>query len=257
MTDEPYRWLEAIGNRREYVLNQLKGGSPVVALSLPDGLLVWGMGTGHSKVFEVFDRQALAALGHPADIERVRQMVIDAAHLEGFTRAPEDVTLRRLVSFGLGPELKATFEKLFAPPYLIRLLLAELGDRPEHDLLGKLHFDGAFTLKPGGVAVVAADPAVEAGVEAWLSARLNSTPSPTLHLAAAAALAVWEHLVNQRALPDATETTSSLPLAPSVPLGDRVIEAGWLMRDRQDGRAARYRALTAAHLGLATAPASP
>src|SRR6266496_4599668 len=94
MTEEPYRWLEAIGNRREYVREQLKGGSPVFGASLPEGILLLGIGTGHSKVFELFDRHALAGLGHPADIEKIRQAAIDAAHLEAFNRAPEDVSLR-------------------------------------------------------------------------------------------------------------------------------------------------------------------
>lgn len=35
MTEEPYRWLEAIGNRREYIRDQLKGGTPVFAVSRP------------------------------------------------------------------------------------------------------------------------------------------------------------------------------------------------------------------------------
>src|ERR1700722_16046094 len=109
MTEEPYRWLEAVANRREYVREQLKGGSPVFAASLPDGILLLGVGSGQSKVFELFDRQALAGLGHPADIEIIRQGVIDAAHLEAFTRAPEDVRLRRLISHGLSPQLKTHF----------------------------------------------------------------------------------------------------------------------------------------------------
>ena len=87
MTEEPYRWLEAVGNRREYVREQLKGGSPVFAASLPDGILLLGVGGGQSKVFELFDRHALAGLGHPADIEKIRQTAIDAAHMEAFTRA--------------------------------------------------------------------------------------------------------------------------------------------------------------------------
>ena len=65
---EPYRWLEAIGNRREYVREQLKGGSPVLAASLPDGILLLGVGSGNTKVLN-FDRLAMAALGHPADLE--------------------------------------------------------------------------------------------------------------------------------------------------------------------------------------------
>src|SRR3954471_17989402 len=91
MTEEPYRWLEAIGNRREYVREQLKGGSPTFAVKMKDGILTLGVGSGQSKVFELFDHHALAALGHPADIEKIRQAAIDAAHTEAFTRAPEEV----------------------------------------------------------------------------------------------------------------------------------------------------------------------
>src|SRR5437867_7527355 len=135
MIEEPYRWLEAIGNRREYVREQLKGGSPVFGAGLPEGILLLGIGTGHSKVFELFDRHALAGLGHPADIEKIRQAVIDAAHMEAFTRAPEDVSLRRLVGFGLSPQLKTNFEQLFSAPFLVELIFAEVGLAPEKDLL--------------------------------------------------------------------------------------------------------------------------
>ncbi|MBM3831523.1 MAG: proteasome subunit alpha, partial [Verrucomicrobia bacterium] len=130
MTEEPYRWLEAVANRREYVREQLRGGSPVFAVSLPDGILLLGVGAGRSKVFELHDRLALAGLGHPADIEKVRQAAIDAAHLEAFTRAPEDVSLRRLVSFGLSAQLKQNFEQLFTAPTLVELLFAEVGSEP-------------------------------------------------------------------------------------------------------------------------------
>src|SRR5258705_247159 len=126
MIEEPYRWLEAIGNRREYVREQLKGGSPVFAASLREEFVLLGIGTGHSKVFELFDRHALAGLGHPADIEKIRQAAIDAAHLEAFNRAPEDVSLRRLVGFGLSPQLKTNFEQIFSPPFLVELFFAEV-----------------------------------------------------------------------------------------------------------------------------------
>src|ERR1700742_554547 len=147
MTEEPYRWLEAIGNRREYVHEQLKGGSPVFAASLPEGILLVGVGSGQSKVFELFDRHALAGLGHPADIEKIRQAAIDAAHVEAFTRAPEDVSLRRLVSYGWSPQLKTNFEQIFSAPFLVELLLAELGAAPAQDLFFRLHFDGASQMQ--------------------------------------------------------------------------------------------------------------
>ena len=81
MTEEPYRWLEAIGNRREYIREQLKGATPVFACSRPEGILLLGVGQGQSKVFEIYDRHAYAALGHPVDIERIRQSAIEAAHM--------------------------------------------------------------------------------------------------------------------------------------------------------------------------------
>ena len=173
MMEEPYRWLEAIGHRREYVREQLKGGSPVLAASLAGGVLLVGVGHGQSKVFELFDRQALAGLGHPADLERVRQTAIDAAHVEAFARAPEDVSLRRLVAYGLSPQLKASFEQIFGAPVLGEFLLAEVADDPARDLLVSLHFDGTFEISLGGVVVVA--PTAEAGssVQGWLSSVLT------------------------------------------------------------------------------------
>ena len=111
-----------------------QGRLAAFAASLPDGILLLGVGGGQSKVFELFDRHALAGLGHPADIEKIRQAAIDAAHMEAFTRAPEDVSLRRLVGFGLSPQLKTNFEQIFSAPFLVELLLAELGAEPAHDL---------------------------------------------------------------------------------------------------------------------------
>src|SRR5258708_5254484 len=169
MTEEPYRWLEAVANRRDYVREQLKGGSPVFAASVAEGILLLGVGSGQSKVFELFDRHALAGLGHPADIEKIRQTAIDAAHVEAFTRAPEDVSLRRLVSFGLSPQLKTNFEQIFSAPFLIELLLAELSSEAEKDLLIRLHFDGSFQLQYGGVLVCSNQAESEAAAGKWLA----------------------------------------------------------------------------------------
>src|SRR3954466_789074 len=173
MTEEPYRWLEAVSNRRDYVREQLKGGAPVFAASLPDGILLVGVGSGQSKVFELFDRHALAGLGHPADIEKIRQAAIDAAHMEAFTRAPEDVSLRRLVSFGLSGQLKTNFEQIFSAPFLIELLLAEVAPQPEKDLLFRLHFDGSFQLQNGGISVCASLPDPEGAAQKWVNENLK------------------------------------------------------------------------------------
>src|SRR3954454_16336715 len=169
MTEDPYRWLEAINNRREYVREQLKGASPALAASLPEGILLLGVGSGQSKVFELFDRHALAGLGHPADLEKIRQAAIDAAHMEAFSRAPEDVSLRRLISFGLSPQLKTNFEQIYSAPFLVELLLVELGNEPGKDLLFRLHFDGSFQMQTGGIVTAASTSEGEASAQKWLN----------------------------------------------------------------------------------------
>lgn len=150
MTEEPYRWLEAINNRREYIEDQLTPGLPVVALSADPGILLLSIKTSTPKLFEIYDHLALGSIGHPADIEKVRQTVIDAAHVDGFTRSPNDVTARRLVSYNLAPALKSAFEQIFAAPLLFRGILAELGATPADDVLWRLDYDGSFSAQLGG-----------------------------------------------------------------------------------------------------------
>src|SRR5476651_298087 len=149
MTEEPYRWLEAVTNRREYIEDQLAPGLPVVALSAGPGILLLTARTSTPKLFEIYDHLALGSVGHPADIERVRQTAIDAAHLEGFARSPNDVTARRLVSYNLAPALKNAFEQIFAAPLLFRGILAELGPTPADDFLWRLDYDGSFAAQSG------------------------------------------------------------------------------------------------------------
>ena len=248
MTEEPYRWLEAVANRREYVRDQLRGGSPVFAASMPEGILLLGVGGGQSKVFELFDRQALAGLGHPADIERIRQAAIDAAHTEAFTRAPEDVSLRRLVSFGLSPQLKTNFEQIFTAPFLIELLLAELGSAPANDSLIRLHFDGGFRQQHGGVMVVASQPETEAEAQAWLN---RETAGLTQRAAVAEIfLQAWWLLVENKPFGEVLPPEGDRRAGWRAAVGekDRVVEIGWLAR--AGTRAARYEAVDRAGLGL-------
>lgn len=144
MMEEPYRWIEAIGNRREYIEDQLRQGSPIVLLEYNEGLLLFTVSREARKIFEVYDRIVFAGLGHPADIERLRLAAIDLAHVEGFNRAVHDVSLRRLVSFGLSPALKQAFEHVFGAPFIVKMLLAELGETADGDVVVKLDYDGSF-----------------------------------------------------------------------------------------------------------------
>jgi proteasome alpha subunit len=234
-----------VANRRDYVREQLKGGSPVFAASLADGILLLGVGSGQSKVFELFDRHALAGLGHPADLEKIRQAAIDAAHTEAFTRAPEDVSLRRLVSFGLSPQLKTNFEQIFSAPFLIELLLAEVGESVEQDLLIRLHFDGAFQM-PRGVAVVASHAETEEAAQKWLAGQLR--PGDSRERAAELMMQAWWCLTAGKPFGDAVPDEPARREGWRAAVQDRVLEAGWLAR--RAPRAARYEALSRAKLGI-------
>jgi proteasome alpha subunit len=150
MIEEPYRWVEAIANRREYIEHQLAGGSPITALSYQDGVLLLTLGRERQKLFEVYDRIAMGGIGHPGDIERLRMSAIELASTEGFVRSAHDVSLRRLANYSLSSALKAAFEQIYGAPYLARMLFAELGRGSHPNLFLRLEYDGSIHTNGGG-----------------------------------------------------------------------------------------------------------
>ena len=144
MIEEPFRFVEAIANRREYIESQIAGGSPIVAMNYAGGILLFTVGRERQKLFEIYDRIALGAIGHPGDIERLRMTAIELASTEGFTRSAGDVSLRRMANYSLSPALKAAFEQVYGPPFLARLLFAELGPEPGQNSFLRIDYDGAI-----------------------------------------------------------------------------------------------------------------
>ncbi len=189
MIEEPYRWVEAIANRREYVESQLAGGSPVVAVSCVEGILFVTVGAARQKIFEIYDRIAMGAIGHPGDIERLRMAAIELASTEGFTRSAADVSLRRLVYYSLSAALKAAFEQIYGAPYLARMLFAEVGDSAAEDLFLRVEYDGAIAGERKGYGLLAGNNVADAAMQRSLAA----PPEAALDLRQAmqAALTAW------------------------------------------------------------------
>lgn len=237
MTEEPYRWLEAIGNRREYISEQLKGGTPVFALSRPEGILLVGVGIGQSKVFEIYDRHGFAALGHPVDIEKLRQAAIEAAHVEGFNRSSQDVTLRRLISFALSTTLKNSFEQIFAPPFIVESIFAELGETPAQDVLVRVHYDGNHHYESSGLLVAGSDRKKEEEAAAWL--RKNLKPTDSLQHAVGLCLSVWQAIAGEKTIADL-----AIPENPLLSIEGKIVEAALL--DRKLSGPVHYRPLALA-----------
>src|SRR5438132_11090711 len=248
MSEEPYRWVEAIANRREYIETQLASGSPIAAVGYRDGILFLTLGQARQKIFESYDRIAMGAIGHPGDIERLRMGAIELASTEGFTRSATDVSLRRLVHYSLSPVMKSAFEQVYGPPYLARMLFAEVGEQPEGDLFLRVEYDGEIATSGATFAQARQDFAVLSGtrqsrelMEPFLKAEY--APDTNFEAALTSALDAWSvgHMALQTG--DAKEVPALTAVAKyrREQLANTGIEAGILERD--PSRGIRYRAL--------------
>ncbi|MGC8529372.1 MAG: 20S proteasome subunit A/B [Leptospirillia bacterium] len=176
MFDEPYRWIDAIHQRRDYIASQLDRATPVLAVSVAEGIVLATFHRQTPKIFELYDRMVLAGIGHPADLESVRGQLLSMAHVEGFQRSSSDVTIERLALFGLAPKLKGAFEDVSVPPVILNVLLAEVGSDPSKDLLLQVAYDGNI-YRSSFYAVLAPDEESRTKDSQLLKERLPSHPA--------------------------------------------------------------------------------
>lgn len=273
MYEEPYRWIEAVGNRRQYLDEQFRQGSPVVALSYADGVLLLTASRGTPKLYEIYDRIGLAGMGHPADLEKLRFSLLEMAHLEGFNRSPSDVTAARLMKYALAPAIKQAFEEIYKAPYIVKILLADLSLRPRreaqsNDSFLTIDYDGSFE-ETNECAVLAATPAVRAEMARYLKEAPAFT-SASLGEAFEIALRTWalgslaQASESQDVEHDDKEGKSKTE-APPAPkhetkliahlretLSDKTIECALL--ERQASGSSKYRPLKKEELSRLAAP---
>ena len=188
MFEEPFRWMEAISTRHSYVRDKLFKGQPVLGVPYNEGAVIMGFSPQPRKIFEIYDRIALGGLGHPADVERLRMTLLDMAHAEGFNRSPEDVTIGRLLQFGLAPALKQNFEEIQRAPYLIQMLLAEINHKGSAEFF-RVNYDGYWEKFKQGT-VIAGDSKVSERIQK--SIEDTDFMSLDLDKAIQSALRIWE-----------------------------------------------------------------
>jgi len=248
MIEEPYRWVEAVRNRREYLDDQLAGVSPVVGLSYRDGVLLLTTTPGPRKLFEVYNHLAFAAVGHPADIEKLRKAVIDVAHVEGFNLSSRDVTLLRLVNYGLGPLMKGAFDEIFRSPFIAKVLMSELDSQRQEETFYTVDADGSFGMSLGLGVVAGSEKAQEAAIQ-----RLAEVEANTLSLedALAKALEAWAVgrlcATDEEVEPDEAAITQCL----GEMLARQRVEAAVL--DRTLPKKSKFRLLSPEEMAVATA----
>ena len=186
MFEEPFRWMEAISTRHSYVSEKLYKGQPVIGVPYDEGALIIGFSQQPGKIFEIYDRIALGGLGHPADVERLRMTLLDMAHAEGFNRSSEDVTIGRLLQFGLAPALKQNFEEIQRAPYLIQMLLAEINHEGSAEFF-RVNYDGYWEKFKQGT-VISGDNKVSERIQKkiestdFVSLALNKSIQSALHI---------------------------------------------------------------------------
>lgn len=257
MYEEPYRWIEAIGNRRQYLDDQFRQGSPVIGVACDAGILLMTMSKGTPKLYEIYDRLAFGGMGHPADLEKLRFNLLEMAHVEGFNRSPSDVTGTRMVKYGIAPVIKQAFEEVFKAPFIVKILLAELGQKAGKDRFLTINFDGTFEEK-SQCAVLAASAAIEQEMMVYL----RQQPVVSLEQAVNAAVCSWavgdraqrQALEESRDQPEGQDAAARLASDPDLLhehvrqcLNDMTIECALL--DRHMPSASKYRALEPDELG--------
>ena len=140
----PYDWQEGIGNRAQYIEGKLAQGSPVLAVSLEEGILVFTFRRQARKIFEIYDRIVYAGVGQQSDVEAIRMAALEFASKEAFNRSEEDVNIQR-VAVAMSAPLKRAFSDFSAAPVVARSLFAEVGTTPAEDLYYLLDYDGDYS----------------------------------------------------------------------------------------------------------------
>ncbi len=171
----PYDWQEGIGHRAEYVQSRLEGGSPVLAVSIPEGVLTFTVRRQAKKIFEIYDRLLMAGLGQQSDVESLRVAAIDFAHQEGYQRSEADVTVQRVVGV-LSTPLKRAFSDFNSSPFVLKAMFAEVGAKPESDLFFVLDFDGDYHERQQW-AVLSGEPGLTETLRDGLATLYDTKPS--------------------------------------------------------------------------------
>ncbi|HTK88310.1 MAG TPA: hypothetical protein VL329_11275, partial [Nitrospiraceae bacterium] len=182
--------------------------------------------------------------------------LLEMAHVEGFNRSPSDVTGSRMIKYGLAPVIKQAFEEVYKAPFIVKILLAELGTKAERDTFITINYDGTFE-ESKGCAAIASTPAIQADVIGSL--RQNAgLASASLGQAADAALRAWaigslaqrrekadeeDHKESPRASSPSSPDTTAIESHLRQTLIDKTIECAVL--ERTAPGSSKYRALKA------------
>jgi proteasome alpha subunit len=197
----PYDWQEGIGNRAQYIEGKLSQGAPVLAVSLPEGILVFTFRRQARKIYEIYDRLLFAGIGQQSDVEAIRVAALEFASREGYSRSEEDVTIQR-VATAMSAPLKRAFADFGTSPLVARTLFAEVNEAPDEDLYYALDYDGDYTMSRRRAVIAGTQDVADAALERIRSLSTDGSVEDRL----AALREVWLAVMN----PEGTQPMEEL-----------------------------------------------
>lgn len=213
-----YDWQQTLIEKADYAEGRLRHGSPVSAISCQDGILLLTVRKSQPKLYEIYDRLAMGALGNPSDLETVRQFAVDFSHAEGYQRSAEDVSIQRVVGFAISPAFKRAFSDPRLMPMVLKAVFAQVGDTPAEDALFVLGFDGEFHRRQAAACI-----AGSAQAEARMMEVFSQNKAKTLKEAISLALRAWA--AGQWSPEDrASNDKDRVEASPPAPEGDALLK---------------------------------
>ena len=188
----PYDWQEGIGNRAQYIEGKLRHGSPVLAVSLDAGILIYTKRRQSKKIYEVYDRLAYAAIGQQSDVEALRSSAVEFAHQEGYNRSEQDVTIQRVVT-ALSAPVKKAFSDFSSAPLVARSLFIEINSQVDEDRFYILNYDGDYTTYSRCAAAAGTD----SGTDFALASMAKINQASTVEDATAKLEGVWQEVIRE------------------------------------------------------------
>lgn len=131
-------------DRAEYAKKGIAKGRSIIAMEYSDGVLFVADNPSASlfKISEIYDSIAFSGAGRYSEFENLRKAGIQHADVKGMMYSREDVTARSLAN-GYSQMLGTLFSQEMKP-YEVELLLAQVGEAPEHNELYRISFDGSI-----------------------------------------------------------------------------------------------------------------
>ncbi len=173
---------QVMKDRADYARKGIARGRSAVAVLYADGILIVAENTSATlhKVSEIYDRIAFAGVGKYNEFDQLRIAGVRHADLKGYSYSREDVDARSLAN-AYAQMLGQIFTHEMKPME-VEILVAEVGDSPEHDQIFHILYDGSVVDEERFSAI--------GGDAEAIGARLGDAYTPDLDLSGAARAAV-------------------------------------------------------------------